>query len=355
MATISNITSDVYISLNTETGIPVGSAMKLQLKSVTWLNVIQSDTQPLVDSPDGIELTNLSYDSSRATVIEGGKEVWVKAVVGGRTGVLEVQGIDSGETIIVGEHTKGVSSEPVSVTLNDSPPLNVPFLKDRVTTTLAVDAVIGAYSITASPGHGLLVGDTLEVADLNVFEFFQAKILSILGDVITIDQPIPYPFATATSIVLGSSDSLLVDGSVTPEVFSVIPLPTQKAVITRLIIEIRGTDFMDFETLGSDASVLRGCQIRIKRSDGTFKNLINFKNNGDFIRQSFDYDFQQNTGNNVRSFVARITWGGNSKQGTVINLDGSLGEELQVLVQDDLTGTSNNQFILQAQGNEMGG
>ena len=296
-----------------------------------------NDTPPTQDS-EGRLLTQVSGSSQEEGVAAGAETIWVKG-----------EGSKLNVNIVL---TEGIPVEGVPLYKNISPPLNVSFLKDRVTTTLATDTVIGDYTVTLTTGHGILVGDILELANDTDFIFFQGKVLGVIGDIVTLDQPMPSIFTTSNTFVLGSSDDLLVDGSTVPQIYSVIPLPSQKGIITRIIVEIRGTGFMDFETFGSASTLLRGCQLRKKLPDGSYKNLINFKNNGEYIRQGFDYDFQQNTGNNVRAFTGRVTWGGDSKQGTFISLDGRVGEELQLLVQDDLTGNDNTVFIVQAQGFE---
>ena len=121
--------------------------------------------------------------------------------------------------------------------------------------------------------------------------------------------------------------------------------------MVRIILEIRDDSDMDFTTFGGIAPLLNGCVLRVKNPDGSFKNLFNFKDNGDIIKQGFDHSFLPNNGQGDRGFTARITWGGQSKHGVVIRLEGSLGEELQLVIQDDLRGLS--RFHLTAQGHEI--
>jgi len=142
-----------------------------------------------------------------------------------------------------------------------------------------------------------------------------------------------------------------VDGSVTPVVFSVLPFSAQSGDMVRMIVEMRDTSPMDFETYGGLPALTNGCVIRVKNGDGTYRNLYNFKSNGDIIEQCFDHDFFLNNGGNVRGFTARLTWGGTSKHGVVIRLDGSLGEALEFIVQDDLSELTRMHWT--AQGSEI--
>lgn len=183
----------------------------------------------------------------------------------------------------------------------------------------------------------------------------QTEVVSVNVNDITIDQPVNRVYTTTNSDLFASSKDLLVDGSVTPQVFSILPLPDQSGDMVRIIIEIRGSSGgdMDFTTFGSETALTNGCVMRVKRADGTFRNLFNFKSNSDFFEQGFDHSFLAPLqGNSIAGFTARVSWGGQSKHGVVIRIDGALQEELQVVIQDDLTG-GNTRFHLTAQGHEL--
>lgn len=231
--------------------------------------------------------------------------------------------------------------------------LDVPFLRQlNPNSTIAVETVIDSRTVTVSAGHGALVGNTLEIANGGL-TFMQTEILAVVGDVLTIDQPVNHVYP-AGSFAIISTDDMLVDGSITPVIYSILPLPLQAGHIIRILLDIRGTGDMDFSTFGSDAGLVNGCVLRIRRADGDFKNLFNWKDNGDFLNKSFDNTFLlPKQGGTIKSFIARNTYGGQDKRGVVIVLDGSLGEELQVIIQDDLTAGDNVEFRMIAQGHEI--
>lgn len=238
-----------------------------------------------------------------------------------------------------------------------TPTLSTPFLQPRTPVTLASNTVIDTRTLTLEPGHGTLVGETLEIAEVGTNKYMQAKVVAVSVDVITLDSLINRVYvAGAGTLVLRSTDNLLVDGSVTPQIFSVAPLPDQSGDMTRVIFGIQGSAAMDHSTFGSDAALTNGLLVRVKLSDGTYQNVFNFKNNGDIIRQGLDNDFLVPKGGNaIHAFAARVTWGGQDKHGAVIRVDGSLGEELQLVVQDNLTGGLNTVFGAQGQGSELQG
>jgi hypothetical protein len=236
-----------------------------------------------------------------------------------------------------------------------TPVLTVPLLQGRAILTLAVDTVIDSNVINVDAGHGVVVGEVIEIADVVLRKFMQSQAVGTTATTITLDQPINRVYTIADSVVQASIQDMLVNGSVTPQVFSVLPLPSQSGDMVRIILELRGDSnaSMDFTTFGSEPALVNGCVLRIKGVDGNFINLFNFKSNSDFIEQGFDHSFLEPKGGNTQSgFVARVTWGGQSKHGVVIRLDGSLGEELQIVIQDDLT-TGNTRFHLTAQGHEL--
>lgn len=250
------------------------------------------------------------------------------------------------------ETSRGDRGVSVYVQDQTTQPLSLQFLTNRVAVTLSVNTVIDDYIITLNTGHGVVIGDVLELFKTGTSEFMQANVTAVNVDDITVDQPINRVYTTSGTTSLKASNNLLVDGSVTPVIFSVKPLPSQVGDVVRIMFAITGTSAMDFETFGSESALDNGCVVRVKNSDGTYNNLFNFKANGSLILQGFDYSFLENNANNSRGFNSRITWGGQSKHGVVIRLDGSLNEEMQIVVQDDLSSGGNTTFRIQAQGHE---
>jgi hypothetical protein len=253
---------------------------------------------------------------------------------------------------------RGTTASAVFVQDQTSDLLDVPFLKERTQAVLAQDVTAGDTVINLEAGHGATAGEILEMAESGTTIFIQARVLDVNVNAITIDQPANQDYAIANTIIVLSSDDMLVSGSLaSPQIFSILPLQNQAGDMVRIILDIRGPGGMDFSKFGSDAALTNGCVLRVKKADGTFKNIFNWKNNGEFINRAFDFDFLVNTGNNQRAFVARRTFGGQGKNGVVIRLEGSNNEELQILIQDELTkgvgGNTNTEFRVIAQGHEI--
>lgn len=231
--------------------------------------------------------------------------------------------------------------------------LSVPFLIERSTATLAQDTVVNSRTVELTPGHSAVVGQIIEMAEeQQESAFLQSQILAVNVNTITIDQPINRVFSAATAVVVLSSNQLNVDGSVAPQVFSVLPLANQSGDMVRVVFEMRDEEDMDFTTFGGLPELANGCVLRVNNGDGTYRNIFNFKSNGELLEQAFDGLFlQPKQGGTIKGFVAKLTWGGQGNHGVAVRLDGALGEALELVIQDDLTGLT--RFNMTAQGHEL--
>jgi hypothetical protein len=244
---------------------------------------------------------------------------------------------------------RGITGLGVFVQDQTTDALDIAFLESLNETTIAADTVRDTNTFTATSGHGIIAGNIIEISNENVF--IQALVLNVAGDVITIDSPINHVYLAGSPLFVSSAEMNVAGTPASPRIFSVKPGPGQSGDMVRVIIQIQDDSGMDFTTFGGLPELENGCLIRIKRQNGDYTNLFNWKSNGGFIIRSFDHDFQSKIGGGLFGFVARSTWGGQSKRGVVIRLDGGKNEELQVLVQDDLTGLS--RMVMVAQGHEL--
>jgi hypothetical protein len=246
---------------------------------------------------------------------------------------------DSGVAIYIQDQTTGV--------------LDIPFLLPLNTTLLAADTVVNDNEITLTAGHNTIIGNRVEMADTTNGSWFYVGIaLNVVGDVITMDSPAPRVFTTANTLVLIGSNLMNVAGSIaTPVVFEVAPTPQQIGDIVRVILTITGNSAMDFESFGDIPALTNGCVLRVNNGDGTYRNIYNFKDNNDIAAYAFDTGYFENNGGNLRGYQARLTWGGQSKHGVVVRLDGSLGETIELVIQDDLTALNSMDWL--AQGSEV--
>ena len=87
---------------------------------------------------------------------------------------------------------------------------------------------------------------------------------------------------------------------------------------------------------GDLAKLTRGLAVR--RKDGNIVNYFNIKDNSEIAGIMYDWtpSIASNPGQGVDGFYSRLTFAGQDKIGVVVRL--GAGEDLQFVVQDDLTG-----------------
>lgn len=87
-----SVTSDSFVSLNSESGLVVGTALSFQNKGSTDIYIVESDTLPAATSTDGILLSQFSRDYSIGGSTVGSNEIWARSVSGTGRIHLEVGG-----------------------------------------------------------------------------------------------------------------------------------------------------------------------------------------------------------------------------------------------------------------------
>jgi hypothetical protein len=95
MATIPDITVDSteYVSVNTLTGIAVGTAMSILNKTTNWTRVQEIVAKPADTDTAGVLISSMSESYARADVALGSSEIWVRVAEEGRVATLSVQEI----------------------------------------------------------------------------------------------------------------------------------------------------------------------------------------------------------------------------------------------------------------------
>lgn len=247
--------------------------------------------------------------------------------------------------------------------------LDLYFLENKtVNLTLAADAIIDTKTIQLTSGHGLTaansVGHILELSSTVDGKFYQGKIVNIVGDTITLGSLLNRTYLASSSVVSTGNPNLAkdaatgvaIDGTSTPVIFRVKPTPTQSGDITRLLLACTSNNESDVTTFGGAPALTSGLLFRLKKTDGTYRNLFTYRDNFDVILHGFNYSsYIPKAGNTLRGFVGMITFAGQANHGVAIRLDGSLGEELQIVITEAMNASaSGNQTVsFIAQGSEL--
>jgi len=167
--------------------------------------------------------------------------------------------------------------------------------------------------------------------------FFQAIILEINSLVLTIDTPFDFAFSTAGGCSFGNRN-MNVDGSVTPVIFRVGPGNLddgQEWDIVRILFSMVDEAEMDDGLFGGIAALPKGLVLR--QVNGHSKNIFNVKTNGEFALRNYDASYADNAKKGFYGFRSRRTFGGQSKNGVVLRLEATTNDQLQIIIQDDLT------------------
>ena len=252
--------------------------------------------------------------------------------------------------------TKGTGTEldpfrmvqDVSVQSGTAPLYVVKFSNIVADTTLTVGGALDDYLITVASSTSLAVGQYLTIYSPTANRVFFADVQAVNAQLITLDRPLDFAFEIGSDVTVGSTN-MNVNGSVTPQIFGVrnpgitdIPLVVD---ISRIMLssltasEPQLSDFGDI-TGGLD----RGIQLR--RVDGTYQNIANFKTNMEIKEAVFDLEIQTVAKNSQDGITGRFTF---EKLGQVVRI--GAGEDLQIVIQDDLTSLTT--FTVLAEGSEV--
>lgn len=240
-----------------------------------------------------------------------------------------------GLTVPIETSNRGTVGVPIFDQDQTTEALDIPFLLDRGSFILDGDTVRNSNSFDVEVGHGIVVGEIIELSDSS--SFMQARVLTVTVNNILIDTPINHVYLSGGSGTR-STDDMRVDGSITPQIFSILPLIGQAGDMTRVILTIESTAAMDFTKFGDQAALTNGCVLRVKRQNGDYRNQINFKTNGEFIEKCHDFKVLPRAGSGGHGIVFRLTYAGKDKHGVSVRVEGDLDEAWELVIQDDLTG-----------------
>lgn len=312
----------------------------------TWYDYCIEGTSPhiwgsLVFTSPGaksIELTGLNLYPTEAV------RVFYRASAGAGAATLEVKSLSfrpdhtaSPQRVTIYSPTDADGSVEVAIQDQHTPPLDSEFAQEVSPFTLAADTIASGqttlqYTFVATTGHGLAAGDEVLLLDPLASTSFFAMVMSVSGDTITIDRPIDHLFPAATSLGRQVITNMAVDGSVTPQIFTVragfIPLDG-----VRVIIQITDDSSMDTSKFGGGPALSAGLVFRICNSFQ--KTIFNFKTNGEIQQKCYDVDLSSKAPAGFTGLSARISFGGPSKHGITLRIGPD--DVLQWIVQDDLT------------------
>lgn len=227
-------------------------------------------------------------------------------------------------------------------------PINNFFFRTTATnTTLSAAASSGDIDINVVDASGFAVGNEIQVngADQTTFPV----IIGITVNNIQLDRPLDNDHIIGTSITLVHTE-MTESGTVAAPVSHIIGPPAGVIWhITRVLISMTHGSAGDLGLFGNLAALTNGVVFRANVS-GQLGTFSNWKSNADIKNDMFDVEFDTRSGGG--GTFGTSGRGSFSRIGTVVRLDGDLGDHLEMLVQDNLTTLTT--FRIKAQGHVEG-
>ena len=240
--------------------------------------------------------------------------------------------------------TKG--SMDVVVQDSTSPLVILKASKLVLETTLTAAAVRDTRTVTVASVTGVVTGQQLTLYSVINNRVSTSTVLSIATNTITVDSPIDFAYEIGAFAQFGSTN-LAVNGSVTPQIFG-IRNPTAQDIelsvdFTRMILSMQTTTLGNLNQFGNITALTKGLVCRFK--NGEWWNVFNVKTNRGFDNLMYDFKFIASQGGAPDGLSGRFTF---SNLGAVIRLRPF--EDLQFIVQDNLTGITRFEIILEGAG-----
>lgn len=198
--------------------------------------------------------------------------------------------------------------------------------------SLANDVAIDQSIFDLASGHGALNNDIITIKEDD--RCYQARILNVATDTVTVDTPLDFAFTAAGAVVTLGVKNLNLDGSSSTLIAKISPPNSSMWDITRVVIHIEDATIMDSAKFGGMPALTNGVVLRHKNH--VVNNIFNVKSNGALGERAYDIQYDPKAPAGVFGFRCRRSFGGQDKNGVVIRLDGAKSDELQLLIRDSL-------------------
>lgn len=221
----------------------------------------------------------------------------------------------------------------VAIQDQNSEPIDLYFCNTLLTTVPTAPIALDAKSISLASVTWASVWDCINISEN--WRTFQAIIQTINTLTVTFNCPADQAFTT-NAVVCTGKWNMNVNGSVTPSIFRIKPPLGVQRDINRIIIGITDDVAMDDWKFWGIASLTNGVVFRIK--DWYYKNLFVVSDNGWLRERSFDVAYADKAPAWTYWFGCRKTFNWQDKSWVTLRLNWDTGDELQIIIQDNLTG-----------------
>lgn len=245
-----------------------------------------------------------------------------------------------------------LDSKRVTIENQTTPVIILPMAKEVTRTTLAANSVVGLYDLSVVSSTGFVIGHHLRLVDPDSDRFYYATILDIQANVITLDTQLDFVYLAGSQVV-DAVINMAVNGALIPVIFKHrlgSPSTPSDTDITRIILTCTTSTSIDLSKFGDLAPLGRGLTFR--KVGGRSNNLFNIKTNADLSNIAYDFVVYDSTNpaQGLDGFSSRLTFAGTNKIGVALRV--GKDDNLEVIIQDDLTGLTSLVMIVEGHATE---
>lgn len=327
---------DIYSVL----GVIVGTSITIQSLSTSSVQFTIKATSPL--SSDGHKLL---LKGEQLVVPEGSSGLWMSSLPGGSinadiTASISPVGLYDGFGNPIKSFKGALSAYDSDV---NSKMVNEHIRRATgITDTLAAAAASGDQLITVTDGSQFAVNGHFVINEGDKHDHGMFLITGISVDDLSIDKPLESGYGIGAEVV-SVVNSMNVNGAVTPVIYSRSPPADEIWHIYRLTVAMTHTSQPSDDLFGDLAKLAKGLVIR--QENGAIRNLSVWRDNTDILEDTgVDLRYSAKSGGGLFGTAARWTF---KRAGTVLTLDGTTGDSVKAIVQDNLSGLSDLEIKLQ--------
>lgn len=221
-------------------------------------------------------------------------------------------------------------------------PINHYIYQVLTTYTLASPIASQATSFTLTNATGLVAGNRLHLTDTanNDHDHDILMVISVVGNVVTVNRPIDFAYAVATTTVDKVAIDMNVLGSLaSSQKYILYPSPGEVWHLTSMDFIMTDNTAMDDGTFGGLVALANGVVIRTYNiNTNTYETFSHWRTNNSFIRDGFAVNYSAKAPSGTFGFSGSLDF--HQKYGSIVRLANTTTEQIRMefLIQDDLSG-----------------
>lgn len=245
-----------------------------------------------------------------------------------------------------GPYTTYMGAQNVHIDELHNQPVNELFhLHTGVTSTIAAAVTAGDISVQVASDVAFTVGDVVQLNNGQIETTFPTITAKLGGNILQFDRPLDFNYAINDIIEIVHTDLSTTAGTLAaPIIHRIQPEPDEIWFINRIILLMTHAVAATDDKFGGIAALVNGMVLRAN-INGQFGSFTNWKTNGDIILDMYDVTYSDKAGPSLFGTSGR---GSFSRIGVAIKLDGTVGDFMDILVQDDITAL--NSFFINGEG-----